>query len=536
MTILKTVFISLALAVSMTAASQTVCKNPMMWTDMPDPDVIRVGDTYYLTSTTMCMMPGGPVYESKDLVHWKLCSYLFQKLTDSPLYSLEGGTSYGRGQWATSLRYHDGTFYALFTNNDPRGGADSYVFTTSDPHKGWTLHSRLPHFHDPSLFFDDDGRVYVFHGSGSLTELQPNLKGVKSNGTDMQIIGRDMEENALLEGSRVIKKDGKYYALMISWPNGKPRRQLCYRADKITGPYGKAVVLEDNFAGFPYVAQGTIVDTQNGDWYGIIFQDRNAIGRVPLLMPCRWTDGWPLLGDSTGKVPSELVVNLPEHVFPASDGIVVSDDFSGKTLKSQWQWNHNPVDDAASLTARKGWLRLKTSRVVDNLYMAPNTITQRMEGPGCTGTVCLDISKMRDGDRAGFAAFNGHSGVLMVSRHGGATTLSQQAQIVYFSDREKPDSNHAVDKVGVEENGSVAINTKRIYLRINADFNLGKDIATFQYSTDGKKWLSIGKPFQMRFDYTRVFMGTRFAIFNYATKHTGGYIDVDYFSYKKNNQ
>ena len=288
----------------------------------------------------MHLMPGEPVYESKDLVHWTLASYLFDRLSDSPLYDLHGGTSYGRGQWATSLKYHDGTFYALFCTNDPQGGADSYVFATNDPRKGWTLHSRLPHFHDPSLFFDDDGRVYVFHGSGMLTELQPDLKGVRQDGVNQLVIGRDREENALLEGSRVIKKDGKYYVLMISWPSDKPRRQLCYRADHITGPYGKAVILEDNYAGFPYVGQGTIVDTPppsgetEGAWYGIIFQDRNAIGRVPLLIPVRWDGGWPILGDENGKVPETFTPSISFN-NDVAEGLTVSDDFASKSLK--WQ-------------------------------------------------------------------------------------------------------------------------------------------------------------------------------------------------------
>lgn len=512
-------------------SASSSCRNPLMWSDVPDPDVIRVGDTYYMVTTTMHMMPGGPVYESKDLVHWTLCSYLFQTLDDSPLYSLSGGTSYGRGQWATSLKYHNGNFYALFTTNDPRGGGDSYIFTTTDPHNGWILLSRVQHFHDPSLFFDDDGRVYVFHGSGWLTELQPDLKGIKRGGIDRQIIARDMEENALLEGSRVIKKNGKYYALMISWPQGKPRRQLCYRADSVAGPYGKAVILEDNFAGFPYCGQGTVVDTPQGDWYGIIFQDRNAVGRVPLLIPCRWVDGWPVLGDKNGKVPE--IVEIGTDSLEKPTRLTVSDDFSGKTLKREWQWNHNPVADGWSLTERRGWLRLKTTRVVKNLFMAPNTITQRMEGAVCSGIVCMDISKMRDGDRAGFAAFNGHSGVLVVSRDGRQTSLSMQSQVMYLSDHDKPDKNHAIDSVDIEEAERVSIKRNRIYLRIDGDFNLGKDIATFQYSTDGKQWKYIGKPFQMRFDYQKVFMGTRYAIFNYATKQTGGCVDVNYF--KSNN-
>lgn len=519
----------------LTGFAQQSVSNPLIWADVPDPDVIRVGDTSYMVSTTMHLMPGGPVYESKDLVHWTLASYLFDSLSDSPLYDLQGGTSYGRGQWATSLKYHNGTFYALFCTNDPQGGADSYVFTTTDPHKGWTLHSRIPHFHDPSLFFDDDGRVYVFHGSGMLTELQPDLKGVKQGGINQLVIGRDKEENALLEGSRVIKKDGKYYALMISWPSNKPRRQLCYRADNIVGPYGKAVILEDNFGGFPYAAQGTIVDTPQGEWYGLIFQDHNAVGRIPLLMPVCWDDGWPMMGKN-GKVPETFEVkamgqDTGNDVRQSDYLLTTSDDFSSARLKWQWQWNHNPVNSAWSLTERKGWLRLKTSRVVDNLYVAPNTITQRMEGPECSATVCIDFSKMRDGDRAGFAAFNGHSGVLVISREGKETTLAMQTQTVNLSDAQQPDNRHAVTSVDIEEKERVLLKGNRVYLRIDGDFRLNRDIATFQYSTNGKQWHPIGQPFQMRFDYTRLFMGTRYAIFNYATRQMGGYIDIDGFQY-----
>ena len=524
-------FIIYYLLFGFSAVAQQTVRNPLIWADVPDPDVIRVGDTYYMVSTTMHLMPGGPVYESKDLAHWTLASYLFQTLDDSPLYNLDGGTSYGRGQWATSLKYHNGTFYALFCTNDPRGGADSYVFTTQDPHQGWTLHSRIPHFHDPSLFFDDDGRVYVFHGSGMLTELQPDLKGVKQGGINQLVIGRDKEENALLEGSRVIKKDGKYYALMISWPAGKPRRQLCYRADNITGPYGKAVILEDNFGGFPYAAQGTIVDTPQGDWYGIIFQDHNAVGRIPLLLPVRWDDGWPMLGNENGKVPESLALKTDSQLSTLNSQLIVGDDFSSPTMKWQWQWNHNPVNSAWSLTARKGWLRLKTSRVVENLYVAPNTLSQRMGGPESSGTVCIDFSKMRDGDRAGFAAFNGHSGVLLIARDGKQTTLAMQEQVVNLSDAQQWDSCHAVSSVDVTEQERVALRGRRVWLRIDGDFRLGRDIASFYYSTDGRQWTAIGKPFQMRFDYTRLFMGSRYALFNYATRQSGGYVDIDRFDY-----
>ena len=521
---MKKYICSILLLLSVTVYGSNVFHNPVLWADVPDPDVIRVGSDYYMVSTTMHLMPGAPIMHSKDLVNWETVSYLFNKLTDSPKYDMKGGTVYGRGQWATSLKYYKGKFYALFAPNDSQGG-NTYIYTTDKPEKGWTLHSRLPHFHDSSFLFDDDGKVYVFSGTGRLQELNSTLTGLKTGGVDMTVFKRDSTETGLLEGSRAIKHNGKYYLLMISWPYGKPRRQVCYRSDNITGPYEKKVILEDNFAGFPYAGQGTIVDDTKGNWYGVIFQDRGAVGRVLTLMPCRWIDGWPMLGDENGKIPAAM--NIPVQGYKKMP-LVVSDDFSSSKLKINWQWNHNPVDNSWSLTERRGFLRLKTSRVVDNIFAAPNTISQRMEGPQCSATVAIDITHMVNGDKAGFAAFNGNSGLLTISKNGSKTSLVMETAVVNLSDRDKK-----IESVDVSKEDSVELKVNKIYLRIDGDFRLGRDIATFYYSTDNKNWKSIGKEYKMQFDYRRLFMGTRYAIFNYATVSSGGYIDVDNFSYNK---
>lgn len=170
---------------------------------------------------------------------------------------------------------------------------DTYIFSAEKAEGPWTIVSRMRHFHDCSLFFDDDDRVYVIYGTGELMELKPDLSDV-IEGTHQHIFQREEDERGLLEGSRMIKHNGKYYLLMIShvYAPGKHRREVCYRADDIHGPYEKQVILESEFGGFSYEAQGTIVDTQDGDWYGIIFQDRGGVGRVPTLMPCRWINGW----------------------------------------------------------------------------------------------------------------------------------------------------------------------------------------------------------------------------------------------------
>ena len=511
-------------------------QNPMLWADVPDPDIIRVGDTFYLVSTTMHLMPGAPIMRSKDLKNWETVSYIFDRLTDSPKYDLQEGTVYGRGQWATSLKYHNGKFYALLAPNEPGDMGKTYIFSAEKAEGPWTLVSRMRHFHDCSLFFDDDDRVYVVYGTGEMMELKKDLSDV-IEGTHQKIFQREEDERGLLEGSRMIKHNGKYYLLMIShvYAPGRHRREVCYRADDIHGPYEKQVILESEFGGFSYEAQGTIVDTQDGDWYGVIFQDRGGVGRVLTLMPCRWINGWPMLGDENGKVPDTM---RPLVSGQPTKSIVNSDDFSDAKLGLHWQWNHNPIEEAWSLTERPGWLRLKTNRVVPNLFEAPNTLTQRMEGPTCSGAIVMDLSKMKDGDCAGLSAFNGDSGVLTIKKEGKRWVLSMTEQSVSLTDREK-----RVTDVKITEKETIELKQKKIWLRVDGDFRpfkdndgvkIGGDMATFYYSLDGEQWVKIGSDFKMRFDYRRFFMGTKFGIFCYATKKNGGYVDVDEFKYTKN--
>ena len=510
-------------------------QNPMLWADVPDPDIIRVGDTFYLVSTTMHLMPGAPIMKSKDLKNWETIGYIFDKLTDSPKYDMQEGTAYGRGQWATSLKYHKGRFYALLAPNEQGPMGDTYIFTAEKAEGPWTILSRMRHFHDCSLFFDDDNRVYVIYGTGEMMELKADLSDV-IEGTHQQIFQREEDEKGLLEGSRVIKHNGKYYLLMIShtYAPGRHRREVCYRADDIHGPWEKQVILESEFGGFSYEAQGTIVDTQDGDWYGIIFQDRGGVGRVLTVMPCRWINGWPMLGDENGKVPNEV---RPLKSGEPEATIVKADDFSDSKLGLHWQWNHNPIDKAWSLSERPGFLRLKTNRIVQNIYLAPNTLTQRMEGPLCSGAIEMDLSKMKDGDRAGFAAFNSDTGALTIKKNGKKLVLEMSEQKVELTERDKVVTN--VDEKVIE---SVELKQQKIWLRIDADFRPtggrfgGTDTATFYYSLDGEQWTKIGSDYRMGFDWRRFFMGSKFGIFCYATKKAGGYVDIDHFKYNKVTQ
>lgn len=522
-----------------TTQPQVEVKNPFMWADCPDPDIIRVGEYYYLVTTTMHLFPGAPIMRSTDLVHWETISYLFDEIKDTPRYDLREGTVYGRGQWATSLRYHKGTFWALFVaNDDPH---KSMVFKTDDPAKGWKLHSRLPAYHDSSLFFDDDDRVYVFSGSGDihLVELTADLTAEKPGGIKktLELHGRPQ---GLHEGSRVVKHDGMYYLLCIAWPR-TGREEICYRSKNIEGPYDSKVILKSKLGGFNYAGQGTIVPGKRGEWYGVMFQDRGGVGRVLTVEPCSWIDGWPVLGtNGDGVIPETVKLDGECECHKAPAYAVIEKDF---------QWNHNYIkEDIAPLPAKgekvqfgtfgrdaatfratapfgNGGVVLKTSVLAKNIYDARNTLTWRTWGPTCSDTICIDARKMKEGDKAGFAAFNGDSGILTIKLSGGQYSLTMSEESVRLSNDTK-----AITDVEAKDVETVKLpkgKVGKIWLRIDGDFNPGCDNANFYYSLDGKTFTQIGtKDYKMRFDFSRLFMGTRYAAFYYPTTQTGGQVTV----------
>lgn len=480
--------------------------NPVIYSDVPDVDVIRVGEDYFMISTTMHMMPGAPIMHSKDLVHWEIVSYLYDSINESPANNLEGGAIYGKGQWASSLRYHNGVYYAFWGS-----GNYSYLYTTTNPFGKWEQRAKMDkYYHDPSMLFDDNGKVYLAYGAGHvrIVEFYDDLSGIDHNGLDVEVVHG--EPKGLLEGVHFYKINGTYYMTFIWWPAGGIRTQLCFRSDKVEGPYEMKQILSCDMD-FPNhgVAQGAFVDTQNGDWYAMLFQDHEAVGRVPVLMPLTWIDGWPMLGDENGNVP--VVMQVPiKGVQPNKGKLVVSDNFSSQELGLTWQWNHNPDNSLWSLTERPGYMRLKTGRVVNSIFEARNSLTQRTEGEKCSGAVKMDLSNMAVGDCAGLAAFSSQEGTLTVRKGESGMTLAMT------------DRGRVIEEIPLAQNS--------IDLRVDFDFTC--DEATFFYSLNGKEWVALGQPLKMVYNLVH-FMGYRFAIFNYATLQSGGFIDVDEFKYRR---
>jgi len=495
-----------------TAFSATV-SNPIIWADAPDVSILRVDSNYYMVSTTMHFAPGVPIMASTDLANWRTINYAYSTLTNSNAMNLTGGSSaYGKGSWASSIRYHDGTYYIL-TPSYTTG--KTHLYKTTDIKNGPWSETILPFYHDPSLFFEDDGSVYIFYGTGSISYVQLNsdLSGVNSSGKkgtlNLPLDATTGTSNYIvkMEGSHMEKVNGKYYLFVISWPSGKCRTEIVFRSSSLFGTYEGKIALQNNG-----VAQGSIFDTPEGNWYAMLFRDNGSVGRIPYLIPVTWSDNWPVFG-TNGAAPATLDLANPQI---DGYGMVTSDDFDEETLPLEWQWNHNPDNANWSLTANKGNLRITTSKVEaslnNGLYYARNTLTQRTFGPKCSGRIALDASGMKDGDMAGLAALQDSMGFVAVYKSGSSLSI--------------------VEYQGKTQKASVAINQNKVYFRIDMDFTNQTDKATFYYSLDSTTWKNIGSTLSMSYTLG-MFVGYRYALFNYASKTAGGYADFGWFKIGK---
>lgn len=494
-----------------------IAVNPLTYTDIPDSDIVRVEDTYYMVSTTMYFCPGAPIMKSKDLVTWQIVNYVYDCLEDDDIYNLRNGNNaYGKSQWATSLRYENGIWYALFIANDQHR---TYVYTTDDIEDGeWSRKVIDRQMHDASLLFED-GRVFLVWGNGDLclTELEPDCSAIKEGGIDQVIISSPREGYMLrAEGAHIYHIGDWYYVLVIDWPRGGVRTETCWRSKSLLGPYESKTVLQGAFDGRgDGVAQGPIVQTQYGDWYAIMFQDHGAVGRIPTIQPVTWVDGWPIMGDN-GIPMKEVEVKLPAE---GVNYVWAPDEFEESELALVWQWNHKPDNSRWSLTERPGWMRLRAGDPVGSLAEARNTLTQRTVGPVCSGEVKLDAAALLPGDRAGLCAFQSNNCAIgvEVSEDGSKWVVLRQ------NTPEVKDTEIFRTKLPGDE----------VWLRLDYVFTPEEasqeaDTVSAAYSFDGQNWESCDYELKMLYtlDY---FTGYRSALYCYSTSGEGGYADFDYF-------
>lgn len=490
--------------------------NPVVRADIPDPDVIRVGDTYYMISTTMVHFPGATILKSKDMVNWEYCVNPLEKLTDNDDYNLRNGKSaYAKGMWACSMKYHNGLFYILINGNDSR----AWLLTATDPEGKWTVKRLGRNYYDPGMLFDN-GKVYIACGATHINvcELDENFNFK----TEKEVVVR---EGTQLEGCHFYKKGNYYYiyATYGGWPSG----QTVFRSTDPFGPYeeyktsdGK-ILVETNINGqVNTIHQGSLIEDTAGKWWTIMQQDLGALGRFPNLQPVTWVDGWPIVGNN--GVPYQTYTK-PAGTNEYPRQMTTTDVFRNFPLDMQWEWNHLPQANGYSLFERAGWLRLKATSTTNLLSQAQNTLTQRIymrSDKPAIGTICMDVTKLAEGDRAGICIFQDPYAQIGVEKKNG------EYKIYWRQD--------ALDgaAASTKEQYASATVTDIVYLRASFNYNTSK--TKFYYSLDNKTWTAFGGETSMGFNLS-VFVGARFGLFCYATNAMGGgSADFDWFSTEEN--
>ena len=522
--------------------------NPLFYDEFSDPDILRVGDDYYLAGTTMHAVPGLVILHSKDLVNWENVAYCFDRFDfDDDAFSLKNHKEiYGQGIWAPAIRYANGQFY-LFSNINGKG---LQCYTSKDIRGPWKHHNMQGRIYDLSVLFDDDGKIYAIHNYGEVkcTELKPDMSGPIEE-TERTIIP---EGNAVGEGHHMYKINGMYYLISTDYkPNG---RTLCSRSKSIWGPYETITITADETFGYhqapitqvpagqPYrigqdgtkfgipevdqdatactnIHQGGIVEDQNGQWWALLMMDFHSIGRTVTLAPITWKDGWPMLGleGNLGRAPRTWLKpgievksgeEKNEKLGQAFAPYVRNEDFNGKALGRVWQWNHNPDDSKWSL--KNGRLRLQ-ALPAEQLMWARNSLTQRVIGPTSIATVELYTKGMKDGDVAGLGNINVPCSWIGVVKEGRQMTLRCFEQT----------TNDTIDIALTAPSG-------KIYLRMVGDYD--HDRAHYEYSLDGTTYQQMGR--EMPLSYQLItFQGSRHALFAFNKNgKNGGYAEFDNFT------
>ena len=449
--------------------------NPVLNADFSDPDVIRVGDRYYMVASDFHFM-GMQVLESDDMVNWRYISQIYHRF-DEPGW--DANQHYAGGSWAPSIRYHNGLFYVYFCTPDE----GLYMSTAKDPKGPWSpLHlvKRVAKWEDPCPLWDEDGQAYLGrsqHGAGPII-----VHRMSADGKTLLDEGKTVYEGPVAEGTKFMKRHGYYYLIIPEGGVGTGW-QTVLRSHNIYGPYERRVVLEQGSTRINGPHQGALVDTPDGSWWFYHFQETPVLGRVVHLQPTRWEADWPVIGiDYDKNGVGEPVATWKKPISSSvATRLKTSDDFSG-SLGLQWQWNHNPVDTHWNLTERKEWLTLK-ALPADSLKQVRNMLTQKVVGYQSESITKVSISG------------SCYAGLFCSGKQFCGVGLCKNGVFVEFGGQRE-----------VINKGTY----KEVWLKVINDSEQNRH--QFFYSFDGSNYIPAGKSFSMRGGYWK---GIRVGLFCY---------------------
>lgn len=501
-------------------------KNPIIHADYSDPDVVRVGDDFWMTSSSFNAVPGLPILHSKDLVNWKIVNHVFKEQSPADVFAKP---QHGGGVWAPSIRFHKGEFYIYY--GDPDFGI--YMTKTRDPRGEWSkplLIKQAKGWIDPCPLWDDDGNAYLVHAfAGSRAGVKSILVVNKMNREGTQVLDQGVvvfdghDADPTVEGPKFYTLNGFYYILA---PAGGVATgwQLALRSKNVYGPYEKRVVLAQGKTAINGPHQGALVDTPNGEPWFVHFQDKGPYGRVVHLQPVTWRDGFPVIGvdvdsDGTGEPVSTFKkpnITVPSAIQTPQD----SDEFEGTELGKQWQWHANSKPAWGFLVPEKGVFRLFSEQPPDgfkNLWDGPNLLLQKFPAEEFTATAKVSISPRVAGEKFGLLLMGLDYSYIGVSFKDGKLYVAQA------------NARDADQRLPEFENVPFLLNSKDFFLRVKMAKGA---VASFSFSIDGKNFTNVGVPFKAR---EGKWIGAKIGFFfmRPTKSNDGGSADIDWIRFEK---
>ena len=511
-------------------------KNPVLYADYSDPDLIRTGEDYWMTASSFNCAPGLPILHSTDLVNWEIVNHVFM---DQPPYDWFNEPRHGDGVWAPCIRFHEGWYYIYW--GDPDRGV--MMSKTQDPRGEWTkphLVKAAKGIIDTSPLWDEDGKAYLVHGwAGSRAGFKSVLSVSEMSPDGERLIGPDVMifdghgEHPTIEGPKFYKRNGWYY---IFAPAGgvKTGWQVVLRSRSPYGPYEIKTVLEEGTTGIPGPHQGGWVEDLSGKCWFMHFVDMYAYGRVCHLQPMEWTaDDWCTMGvdyDKNGVGEPVLTHKKPfSRTRSAVKTPADSDEFDSYKLGLQWQWHANPQLHWGFTYPSAGIFRMYC-RKVDGLYPNlggnGNLLLQKVNAPNYTATAKLTFHPSYEGDRAGLIMM-GHDYATIGLKLVDGKIVIEQSRCLEAMRKSNPEE--VLASLPYQESSEPVV----VYLRcrIEQEWNKGEQprmFCRFSYSTDGKRFKELGEQFEAQAGH---WIGAKIGFYVDAEihKNDGGWSDIDWF-------
>jgi beta-xylosidase len=496
-------------------------KNPILFADYSDPDVVRVGDDFYMTASSFNAVPGLPILHSKDLVNWQVVNYAVRRIEPEDVFSRP---QHGNGIWAPAIRYHNGEFYIYYA--DPDYGI--FVTKAKDPAGQWSKPVRINNekgWIDPCPLWDDNGKAYLVHAfAGSRAGVKSMLVINKMNKEGNQIVDKGVivfdghEADPTVEGPKFYKLNGWYYILA---PAGGVSTgwQLALKSKNVYGPYEKKIVLAQGKSPINGPHQGALVDTQTGEWWFLHFQDKGAYGRVVDLEPVVWKNDFPVMGSDGEPILTFKKPNVGKSYPPQTP--LDSDEFNGNQLGPQWQWHANePQAPWGMPVPDKGVFRMfsvEQPAGFKNLWDTPNLLLQKFPAEEFTATAKIKIDPRFEGEKFGLLVMGTDYSYIGVTYKLGKLYVAQST--AHDADQRLPEF----------ENQPFLLDSRDFFLRVQVAAGA---ICSFSFSTDGKAFTNIGIPFKAR---AGRWIGAKVGFFfNRPGKfNDGGSADIDWIRFEK---